>query len=109
MVQLLPGAEHGGASRCSQCPAGAGPLGGVCVPNASSSLAVTSERAWESPRDVGLGGSALANPGGMENEGRFPNGPKTRLCMHRSEQGARLAVERAASSLAAGWGELNYS
>lgn len=79
------------------------------MPNASSSLAVTSERAWESPWDVRLGGSALAKPGGTENEGRFPNGPKTRLCWHCRERGARLAVGRAASSLAAGWGELNYS
>lgn len=79
------------------------------MPNASSSLSVTSEQAWESPQDVGLGGSALANPGGTENEGRFPNGPKTQLCWHCSEWGALLAAERAASSLAAGWGELNYS
>lgn len=40
------------------------------MPNASSSLAVTSERAWESPRDVGLGGSVLAKPGGTGKEMR---------------------------------------
>lgn len=80
------------------------------MPNASSSLAVTSERAWESPRDVGLGGSVLAKPGGTGKEMRegSQTAPK-RPCWHCSEQGARLAVGRAASSLAAGWGELNYS
>lgn len=40
------------------------------MPSASSSLAVTSEQAWESPRDAGLGGSALANPGGTGREMR---------------------------------------